>query len=126
MSMIHELASTLVQMCRNGRFVEAVDRLYAPDIESVESVDFGLGKEQRGVEAVRGKNVWWEANNDLHGVEVSGPYLGTDGSANQFAVRFRFDVTSKATGERRTIAEMALYTVKNGRIVREEFYYPGV
>ncbi|HJU90246.1 MAG TPA: nuclear transport factor 2 family protein [Gemmatimonadaceae bacterium] len=124
MSTITELASNLVDMCRQGRFVDAVDKFYAPNIVSVESVDFGLGKEQRGLEAVRGKNVWWEENNELHGVQVAGPFVGAGRHSNQFAVRFDFDVTSNATGQRRRVVEMALYTVEDGRIVREEFYYP--
>lgn len=124
MTAIDPVASEMAALCRSGRFLEAVDRFYAPNIVSVESVDFGLGREQRGFAAVRGKNVWWEQNNETHGVEVDGPYVGVGELANQFALRFRFDVTSRVTNERRTITEMALYTVQNGKIVREEFYYP--
>jgi hypothetical protein len=124
MTAINTLASGLVEMCRERKFVDAVDRFYAPNVVSVESVDFGLGKEQRGFDAVRGKNVWWVAHNQVHAVDVAGPYLGVDRAANQFAVYFRFDATGKDTGLRRTIEEMALYTVENGKIVREEYYYP--
>ncbi len=121
---INEVASHLVALCRQARFVEAVDRYYAPDVVSVESVDFGLGREQRGREAVRAKNVWWEANNDLHAVDVAGPYLGAGELANQFAVRYQFDATSRITGERRVITERARDTGKAGKIEREEFFYP--
>jgi ketosteroid isomerase-like protein len=50
---------------------------------------------------------------------VQGPFLGD----RQFAVRYEFDTTSKETGQRNRMAEMALYTVEDGKIVREEFYY---
>lgn len=38
-------------------------------------------------------------------------------------VRFTFDVTIKANGHRMTMDEMGLYTVADGKIVREEFFY---
>ncbi|HUV97776.1 MAG TPA: SnoaL-like domain-containing protein [Acidobacteriaceae bacterium] len=33
------------------------------------------------------------------------------------------DVTQKASGKKVHMEEMALYTVENGKIVREHFYY---
>ncbi|WP_348629610.1 SnoaL-like domain-containing protein [Mesorhizobium sp. WSM1497] len=33
------------------------------------------------------------------------------------------DITPKATGERVTMDEVGLYTVKNGKITEERFYY---
>jgi ketosteroid isomerase-like protein len=42
---------------------------------------------------------------------------------NQFAVQYTFDVTFKPTGQRTEMSEMALYTVKDGKIVREQFFY---
>jgi ketosteroid isomerase-like protein len=38
-------------------------------------------------------------------------------------VVFEFDVTPKATGQRVKNREIAVYTVANGLIVREEFFY---
>ncbi|WP_352865345.1 nuclear transport factor 2 family protein [Mesorhizobium sp. M0715] len=55
----------------------------------------------------------------MHGGSVEGPYVNGD----QFAVRFKFDITPKATGERVTMDEVGLYTVKNGKITEERFYY---
>ena len=51
---------------------------------------------------------------------VSDPMLhGPD----RFAVIFELDATMKATGTREAMKEVALYTVKGGKIVREEFFY---
>jgi ketosteroid isomerase-like protein len=33
------------------------------------------------------------------------------------------DATFKPTGQRQTMTEMALYTVKDGKIVEEQFFY---
>jgi hypothetical protein len=38
-------------------------------------------------------------------------------------VQYVLDTTFKPTGERSAMAEMALYTVKDGKIVREQFFY---
>jgi SnoaL-like protein len=75
--------------------------------------------EMNGIDAIRGKHQWWEENNEVHSMEVNGPYLGE----GQFAVQYTFDATFKPTGQRNTLTEMALYTVKDGKIVREEFFY---
>ena len=50
---------------------------------------------------------------------LSSPFV----SEEQFAVRFKFDVTFKPTGNRMEMTEMALYTVKDGKIAQEEFFY---
>lgn len=42
---------------------------------------------------------------------------------NQFAVQHTFEATYKPTGHRHTMTEMALYTVKDGKIIREQFFY---
>lgn len=45
-------------------------------------------------------------------------------SGDKFAVVHDYDITQKATGNRIQMREIALYTVKNGKIVHEEFMYP--
>jgi ketosteroid isomerase-like protein len=51
-----------------------------------------------------------------------GPYPHGD---DRFAVRFVYDITQKPTGRRVMMDEVAVFTVANGKIVREEFYYKG-
>ena len=114
------VAQELVELCRKGRNLDAVNQFYSPRIVSIESSGSPeMPAEMSGIDAIRGKHQWWEANNDVHSMEVNGPYVGED----QFAVRFTFDSTFKPTGQRRSLTEMALYTVKDGKIVREEFFY---
>ena len=38
-------------------------------------------------------------------------------------VQYEWDSTFKPTGQRGVMSEFALYTVKDGKIVREQFYY---
>lgn len=126
METVEQIATGVASLCREGRFLDAVERYYSPSIVSVEAVDFGLGREQRGIDAIRHKHVFWEEHNETHGVTVSGPYLGTGPAANQFALHFVFDITRKATGLRGPLSEIALYTVAEGKIAHEEFFYASV
>ena len=34
-----------------------------------------------------------------------------------------FDVTFKPTGEKKSMNEMGLYEVENGKVIKETFYY---
>ena len=75
--------------------------------------------EMRGIDAIRGKNERWVENNEIHTADAIGPFVGED----QFAVRYEFDFTAKQSGQRMQMSEMGLYTVKDGKIVREQFFY---
>src|ERR1700761_3535720 len=115
---VADIANDLVALSREGKNLEAVNKYYADDIVSVESASGpDMPAEMRGIEAIRGKNAWWVGNHEVHSAEANGPYVGE----NQFAVEFKYDVTNKPSGKRMQIAEMALYTVKNGKIVHEHF-----
>ena len=114
------VAQELVALCRAGRNLDAVNKLYSPRIVSIEPVGSPeMPAEMNGIEAIRNKHEWWDQNNQVHSMEVNGPYLGE----GQFAVQYTFDATFKPTGQRNKLTEMGLYTVKDGKIVREEFFY---
>jgi ketosteroid isomerase-like protein len=114
------IADELVSFCRVGRNMDAINTLYSPDIVSVESMgNEQMPREMKGIDAIRQKNKWWSDNNEVHSTEVAGPFVG-DG---QFAVYYRFNSTFKPTGKRNDMEEMALYTVKDGKIAREQFFY---
>jgi hypothetical protein len=115
------VAEELVSLCRAGRNHDAINSLYSKDIVSVES----MGNEQmpqtmKGLDAIRQKNEWWAANNEVHSATVDGPFIGED---DKFAVYYNYDITSKPQNRRATMEEMALYTVKDGKVVREQFFY---
>jgi ketosteroid isomerase-like protein len=44
-------------------------------------------------------------------------------NGDQFTVRFKMDVTVKETGQRNQMDEIALYTIKDGKIAEERFFY---
>lgn len=114
------VAEELVSLCRVGRNLDAINSLYSPDIVSVESMgNETMPREMKGIDSIHAKNQWWSENNEVHSAVVDGPYVGDD----KFAVYYNFDVTFKPTGKRQPMEEMALYEVKDGKIVREQFFY---
>lgn len=114
---ITEVAHGLVGLCRSGKFEEATKQHYAEEIVSVEAA--GDPAESHGLAAVLEKGKWWAENHEVHGAEVEGPFINGD----QFVVRFKLDVTPKATGQRAVFDEVGVYTVKDDKVVHERFFY---
>ncbi len=123
MSETLSVGKKLVELCKEGKYGEAIDGLYSPDIVSVEAgAPPGGSPRSEGIAAVKGKGEWWSANHEVHNAVIEGPYPHGD----RFIVRFKYDVTAKGgpmAGKRFTMDEAALYTVKNGKITHEEFFY---
>lgn len=118
-----DIGKKLVELCNKGNAKEAMETLYGPKIVSVEAHG-GPSFPQRmeGITAVKGKAEWWEKNHEVHSGSAEGPWPHGD----RFIVRFKYDVTAKAgpmAGKRMALDEAALYTVKDGKIVQEEFFY---
>lgn len=113
-----EVGQSLVTMFNRGQMSEIETQWWNPrEITSVE----GMGVEMAwtGKAAVDQKNQGWMADHVIHGASAEGPYVGASG----FAVKFRMDVETRATGQRQVMEEIGVYTVRNGKIVREEFMY---
>jgi len=116
-----EIGSKYVAMCKDGKYDECIDALFAKDALSVEAAAPQGGEEPtaKGVDAIHAKGKWWTDNHIVHKAEVSGPYPHGD----RFAVRFVFDFTDKPSQKRMTMDEIGLFTVENDKITREEFFY---
>ena len=112
----------LVELCNSGKAMEAMETLYSPDVVSVEAQSMpNMPAEMRGMQAVLGKAKWWNENHTIHASACKGPFPHGD----RFACLFTFDVTNKPSNQRFQMEEVAVYTVKDGKIVREEFFYTG-
>ena len=113
-----EVATKLVEYCRNGKWLNAIDDLYSKDIVSVEARAMeGMPAEMRGIDQVRGKTEWWDKSMEVHSAKATGPFVACD----TFVVQFDVDVTDKATKKRMQMSEVGIYTVKDGKVAREEF-----
>ena len=108
-----EVAKKVVELVRKQAWYDALDTLYDQDVVSVEAT----APESRGKEAVRGKIDWWVDGMEVHSFKASEPFVAHD----RFVVQYDADVTEQESKQRRQISEVGVYTVKNGKIVREEF-----
>jgi|HubBroStandDraft_4_1064222.scaffolds.fasta_scaffold1050408_1 hypothetical protein len=118
-----DVGKKLVELCKQGKFAEAITATYSPNIVSIEPQGGpSMPARQEGIGAIREKTDWWEKNHTVHSGQVTGPWPHGD----RFIVHFKFDITPKtgpAAGKRITLDETGLYTVKDGKVVQEEFFY---
>ena len=117
-----ETADDIVGMIKVGEFDACGQKYWADDVVSVEpGGPPGMDPVSKGKAAVEAKSKWWSDNHETQGIEVEGPYVNGD----QFTCRFRMKVKVKASGEVMDMDEHALYTLKDGKIVEERFFYGG-
>ena len=111
------IADAFTALCVNGEFIKAGQIYWSDDIVSCEAMPGDMA-ELKGRAAVEAKGVWWHMNHDVHSVKVEGPYV----HGHQFLLRFTMEVTPKG-GARMTMDEMGLYSVLEGKIVEERFFF---
>ncbi|WP_375572749.1 nuclear transport factor 2 family protein [Ahrensia marina] len=119
---LQEIADALAHHCRNGTEEEGLKTLYAEDAVSVEAMAQPGGGPQvfEGLDALRGKHDYWNNTMEIKSMEVLGPYPH---QPDKFALVFKGEAVVKESGESFPMDEVAIFTVKNGKIVREEFFY---
>lgn len=115
----NQIANRLVELCRQGQFETAQKELFAKDATSIEpmaSDDFQ--KETKGLNAIleKGKK-WGDMVESMHQLEVSEPVV----ASNSFACTMHMDVTMKDKGHW-DMTELCTYTIKDGKIVTEQFF----
>lgn len=116
-----KLANAVVAANKSGALEALIADHYSPAIVSVEAAEGeGMPRAVKGLDGLKAKHDWWNTNMEMHGGEVEGPFLF---DPDRFAVRFTMDATNRQTGERMQGAEVGLYTVADGKIVREEFFW---
>ena len=116
-----KIANAVVAANRSGDLEPLIAEHYSADIVSVEAAEGdGSPRAVEGLEALKAKHAGWESAMDMHGGEVEGPFLF---DPDRFAVRYTLDATHRQTGERMQGAEVGVYTVSGGKIVREEFFW---
>jgi len=116
---IHDIAADMVAMTKAGDF-HIGEKYWADDVVSIEAMDGPMARLE-GKDAVMGKSAWWYGAHEVHGTETFGPYVNGD----QIAIHWKMDVTQKESGQRMQMDEVALYTIKDGKIAEERFFYGG-
>ena len=113
-----EIADKLVKYCRQSKWADAHNELYAADAVSIEPhATPGFSKETKGLPAINEKGRKFDAMIEkMHSMTVSEPLIAGD----SFVCTMQLDCTMKGQG-RVNMAELCLYQVKDGKIVSEEF-----
>ena len=121
------IATALVANCRADQDEKNLDDLYADHAESVEAFAMpGDDRIKQGLDAIRAKHERWRANMEVlpdsppPEQAAEGPFYNGD---DKFSVIFRLKAKDKNSGQVMDMVETATYTVENGKIVREEFFY---
>lgn len=110
--------------------VDHVNAMAAPDTElwrnyfhpQFVSIE-GDGQAWTGRKAVDAKCREWMDAHTVHACRATGPFVGATG----FSVVYDMEVEAKdGSMPRMQMREVGVYTVKNGKVVQEEFMYAGV
>lgn len=115
---IQEIATKLVEHCRNGKWAAAHDELYAENTVSIEP-EGAPNQRTEGLDAIRKKGEEFDKMVEkVHSVEISEPLI-----ADRF-ITFTTTMTADFVGMGKiTMDEVSVYEVKDGKIVTEQFFY---
>ena len=111
-----EIANQLITLCRAGQGEEAYKTLFSQDAKSIEPMENGTTE---GLVAMHAKSAQWAKTFEVHDMKI-GEVIVAD---NYFATTFYLDSTNRHTNQRTKSSEIALYRVKDGKIVSEQFFY---
>lgn len=114
-----EVASRFNELAQTGRWDLIQSELFANNAVSIEP-DRAMGlKTVEGMDAIQKKGQEFSAMvEEMHGGYSTEPVI----AGNHFSVAMGMDVTMKGMG-RMKMDEIAVYEVKDGKIVKEQFFY---
>ena len=114
-----EIANRLAELCRQGKYEAAQKELYSSDAVSIEPDDSPGLKTVKGLEAIIEKGHQFQSMVEaVHSSTITDPIV----AGNNFAVAAILDITMKGPG-RVLMQELAVYEVKDGKIIKEQFFY---
>lgn len=121
MSDIHDLACDYLSLIRSGQAVEAAEKYWAVDIVSIEPKDTTEHKPAvvTGFDAAREKLTGWLGHSKMEELCIDGPFI----TGNRFALFIDMLIERRATGAREPFSEIAIYTVRDGKIIEERYFY---
>ena len=114
-----EVANRMNELFKENKWQEVQDELFADDVLSLEP------EHSQAVKTVQGRDALKKKAQDFNGMieEMHGGYSGEPIVAgNHIAIAMGMDVTMKGMG-RVKMDEIAVYEVKDGKIVKEQFFF---
>jgi hypothetical protein len=113
-----QLATRMVEMCRQGQIIEAQEELYGDEVTSIEP-PHAPAPPAIGKAAVLAKGKYFVSTiEERHDGHFGDPIV----CGNYFAITCMLDATYVGQG-RRKLEEIGVYGVKDGKIISEQFFY---
>jgi hypothetical protein len=114
-----EVANRLSELFKENKWNEAQEELFSEDAESIEPPHAQGLQTVKGLDNIKKKGEQFNSMvEEMHGGYVGEPIV----AGNFIAVAMGMDVTFKGMG-RKNMDEIAVYEVKDGKIVKEQFFY---
>ena len=114
-----EVANRFHELSQTGQWDKIQDELFAENAASIEPPHAQGMQSVEGLAAIREKGKQFgEMVEEMHGGHTSAPLVG----GRFFTVAMGMDCTMKGMG-RQQMDEIAVYEVKDGKIVKEQFFY---
>jgi len=116
---IQEIANRLIELANKGDFETIYKELFSPDIVSIEPKG-AMTEIAHGLDGIAEKGKKWnETLEAFHGQKIGEPIFGN----NFFALSWTITVTFKGADKPVDSEEICVYEVKDGKIVKEQFFY---
>ncbi|ANI88937.1 hypothetical protein A9P82_06290 [Arachidicoccus ginsenosidimutans] len=113
-----EIAERFYELDTKGDFTTIYEELYSSDVKSIEPAHSRWATVE-GIEGIHEKGKQFhETLEEFHGGYTNPPIV----AGNFFACAMGMDATFKDRG-RVQLDEIALYEVKDGKIISEQFFY---
>ena len=113
-----EVANRLVEICRTGQFDNAYTELFAENATAIEPPQAPM-PQVTGLQNLLEKGKQFSSMVEtVHSSYVSDPIV----AGNHFSITMGMDYTNKE-GQRINMEEVCVYEVKDGKVVKEQFFY---
>lgn len=116
-----EVANRFNELAQTAKWDTIQNELFADNAVSIEpahAAAMGLGNAE-GIDAIKKKgDAFGQMIEEMHSGYSNEPQI----AGNHFAVAMGMDVTMKGAG-RVKMDEIAVYGVKDGKIIKEQFFY---
>lgn len=114
-----DVANRFNELAQTGEFDKIQDELYADDAESIEPPHAMGLKSVKGMAAIKEKGKQFNAMvEEMHSGSSTAPVVG----GKFFSLGMSMDCTMKGMG-RINMDEIAVYEVKDGKIIKEQFFF---
>lgn len=114
-----EVAKRFYELAQQGKWYQIQDELFSSDAKSIEPAHSKEFPSVSGIDKIKEKGKLWENMiEQVHGGYCNEPQVAGD----YFTRTMGTDITMKGQG-RTQMDEVAVYNVKDGKIMSEQFFF---